>query len=57
MGDHGISKVIKNIDEYKKKHRIYWACRRCFYLGPSESPRYRNLQEKKEVIAMQRMDG
>jgi hypothetical protein len=57
MGVQGISKAIKYRSDYKKIRRIYWACLRCFYLDPSESYRYRNLQEKKEVVAMRRAEG
>ncbi len=57
MGVHGISKAIEYRDHYTKMRRIYWSCLRCFYLGPSKSPRYRNLQEKTDVNAMQRAEG
>ncbi len=57
MGIHEISKAIKYRADYKKMRRIYWACRRCFYLSPSRSPRYRDIHEKKEVVAMQRAEG
>src|SRR3972149_6448943 len=36
MGVSEISKAIKYRSDYKKMRRIYWACLRCFYLGPSE---------------------
>lgn len=57
MGVHGISKAIKYRSEYRNMRRIYWACLRCFYLGPSKSPRYRDPLEKKEVVAMRRAEG
>ncbi len=57
MGVNGISKAIKYRAEYKKMRRIYWACLRCFYLVPSENPRYRDMQEKKEVVAIRRAEG
>ena len=57
MGVNGISKAIKYRAEYKKMRRIYWACFRCFYLAPSESHRYRDMQEKKEVAAIRRAEG
>ncbi len=57
MGIQEISKEIKYRAEYKKMHRIYWACLRCFHLAPSASPRYRDQQEKKEVVAMRRAEG
>ncbi len=57
MGVHGVSKVIKYRADYRKMRRIYWTCLRCFYLGPSKSPRYRSLEEKKEVNAMWRAEG
>ena len=56
MGVNGISKAIKYRAEYRKMRRIYWACLRCFYLEPSKSPRYRDLQEKKEVVALRRIE-
>jgi hypothetical protein len=49
-------RVIKYRDNYRKMRRIYWACRRCFYLDLSKSPRYRDMQEKKQIIAIWRMD-
>ena len=57
MGVNGISKAIKYRAEYKKMRRIYWACLRCFYLAPSASHRYRDLQEKKEVVAIRKAEG
>ncbi len=35
---------------------LAWVCRRCFYLHPSECSRYRNLSEKKEVVALRKME-
>lgn len=57
MGVQGISKKIKYRADYQKMRRTYWACLRCFYLGPSEFSRYRDMQEKKEVVAMRRAEG
>jgi hypothetical protein len=57
IGVNGISKVIKYRTDYKKTRRIYWACLRCFYLGPSTSPRYRDMMEKIAVVAIRRVEG
>ncbi len=54
MGVHRISKAIKYRADYKKMRWIYWSCLRCFCLNPSKSPRYRDINEKKEVVVMQR---
>jgi hypothetical protein len=55
-GVHGISKTIKYHDAYKRMRRIYWVCRRCFYLNPSKCRRYRDIREKSEAVASRRLE-
>lgn len=54
---HDISKAIRYHEAYKTVHKLYWVCRRCFYLNPSTSARYRDLSEKKEAVALRKMEG
>ena len=55
LGTNATSKAIRYHDDYKKQRRIYWVCRRCFYLHPSDCRRYRDIREKKEAVALVRV--
>jgi len=54
VGD--VSKAIGYHEAYKKMRRLYWVCRRCFYINPCESARYRDIAEKKEACMIARAE-
>lgn len=53
---HDISKSIRYHEQYKTSRKLYWVCRRCFYINPSTNARYRDISEKRDSVKLSRVE-